>query len=283
MSTEVKWRGYRVILTTLEPFRIGGTGHILSDLSNPIVLLRGNVPAIPGTSLKGAWRSQIERFLIDYLGNSLNEGEKRGLKPCIPASDITDDEKALIGKYKRGKDDKGNYIYSHSPCNYDRNSDYICPACYLLGAMTLQGFVRVPFLLPVEGQDELETLLYSIREDRAKGGAAKGQNRDWPVINPGVKFEGMIEVLEKDELKGWYFGKERNNLRYKNLDRWLKDNHWSEENILNELFKKCLESIEILGGFKSKGCGRVSVAIDLTPQYNYRSCLITKYSKNSTS
>ncbi|MBU1261512.1 hypothetical protein KKG61_04170 [bacterium] len=267
MSTEVKWRGYQVELTTLEPFRIGGAGHILSDLNSPVVMLRGDTPVIPGTSLKGAWRSQIERFLIDYLKTSLDTGEKRGLKPCIPASEITEDEWVLIKDLK----------YKERFCSYKQDSDYICPACYFLGAMTLSGFVRVPFLFPVEGQDELETLLYSIREDRAKGGAAKGQNRDWPVINPGVKFKGMIEVLEKDELKRWYFGKEREKLSYKNLDRWLSDIHWSEENILNELFKKCLESIEILGGFKSKGCGRVSIAIDLTPQYDYQSQLIAKY------
>ncbi|MEK9148482.1 MAG: RAMP superfamily CRISPR-associated protein [Candidatus Desantisbacteria bacterium] len=282
MSTKVVWRGYKVELTTLEPFRIGGAGHVLSDINNPVVMLKGDLPVIPGTSLKGAWRSQMERFLIDYLGISLEKGEERGLKPCIPASEITPDERALIGKYKRKKE-KDRYSNDHSPCTYDNKSDYICPACYLLGAMTLQGFVRVPFLFPVEGQEELETLLYSIREDRAKGGAAKGQNRDWPVINPGVKFEGMIEVLEKDELKNWYFGQERRELKHKNLDRWLKDTHWSKENILADLFKKCLESIEILGGFKSKGCGRVSIAIDLTPQSDYQSQLIARYKESSIS
>jgi len=272
MSNQV-WESVKIELTTKEPLHIGGTSHILSDIHNPIVLLNGSTPAIPGTSLKGAWRSQIERYLIGYLEEKglIDKGEEIGVKPCIPSSfkNLSDDEKQFgdNGKYKRkklfNKDTKTyNYTRDLEPCDYDRDSDYICPACYLLGAQTLQGFIRVPFLLPAPNQNEIDTLLYSIREDRAKAGAAKASNRGWYIVNPGIKFEGEVEILMEDKLRKWKFGEKRSNLKYKNLDRWLDNKDWTIDTIKSELIKNRLEKgVNILGGYKSKGCGKVEIKI----------------------
>jgi CRISPR/Cas system CSM-associated protein Csm3 (group 7 of RAMP superfamily) len=276
MANQV-WQSFRIEVTTMEPLHIGGTSHILSDVHNPIVLLNEDVPAIPGTSLKGAWRSKIERYLIGYLENNgrLSKGEELGIKPCIPASaqTLSEDEKQFAqneGKYKRrrffnkeARSFENRYTTELDPCDYDRDSDYICPACYLLGAQTLHGFIRVPFLTPVKGQKEVDVLLYSIREDRAKGGAARGTNRGWYVVNPGIKFEGEVEILLEDKLRGWRFGEERGKLKYKGLDRWLKDKQWTVEKIKKELIAQCLESINILGGYKSRGCGKVQIRVSL--------------------
>lgn len=267
-----KWQPFKIELTTIEPLHIGGTSHILSDVHNPIVLLNGDIPAIPATSIKGFWRSQLERYLIGYLEdhNLLDKGEEKGIKPCIPASKLSEDEElfAINGKYKRkryfNKDTRryeNNYIKELEPCDYNKDSDYICPVCYLLGAQTLHGFIRVPFLLPVKGQQEIDVLLYSIREDRAKGGAAKGSNRGWYVVNPGIKFEGYAEILMKDELRDWTFGAKREKLKYRWLDKWLDDNQWNVEKIKIELIKGRLEGSIVLGGYKSKGCGKVEIKV----------------------
>jgi CRISPR/Cas system CSM-associated protein Csm3 (group 7 of RAMP superfamily) len=258
------WEEYKITLTTMEPLHIGGTSHPLSDIDNPIVMLKGNIPAVPATTLKGAWRSQIERFLIGLLQGQgrLEDGEGAGLKPCIPASKLTPDEYQLCdtGQYKR-KDVRGRKV--HSPCTYVGGSDYICPACYLLGAQTLHGFVRVPFLLPAAGQTELDTLLYSIREDRAKGGAAKGSNRGWYVVEPGIVFKGNLEILQSDPIRSWEFGKKRTGLKYHWVDKWLDDATWTEAEIKAKLIKQCMESISVLGGYKSKGCGKVRITVDI--------------------
>lgn len=269
-----KWESFNIKLTTLEPLHIGGTSHILSDIHNPIVLLNGDAPAIPATSIKGAWRAGIERYLISHLEDSgmLNKGEEKGIKPCIPSSKASEDEEIFAkgdGKYKRKRYwDKSANSYKYSdrdlaPCDYDKDSDYICPACYLLGAQTLPGFIRVPFLLPVKGQQEIDVLLYSIREDRAKSGAAKGTNRGWYVVNPGIKFEGEGEILLMDELRKWGFGEKRTKLKYNCVDKWLDDKQWTIEKIKRELIKERLESINILGGYKSKGCGKVKIEVNL--------------------
>jgi len=272
-----EWKRCKITLTTLEPLHIGGTSHPLSDVHNPIVMLTGNKPAIPATTLKGAWRSQIERFLINLLKekNQLDRGEALGLKPCIPASKPSPDEEHLCDttrQYKR-KPKRGTQRneYVHSPCTYDNYSDYICPACYLLGAQTLAGFVRVPFLMPREGQADLDTLLYSIREDRATGGAARGSNRGYYVANPGLTFEGNLEILQEDPVRGWKFGEKRNKLKYSKVDRWLDNSRetkldditWTADSIKKDLIKGCLESITILGGYKSKGCGRVNITVTI--------------------
>ncbi|PIU85814.1 MAG: hypothetical protein COZ68_02075 [Deltaproteobacteria bacterium CG_4_8_14_3_um_filter_43_13] len=268
MKMKQKWEEIKIELTTIEPLHIGGTSHILSDVHNPIVLLNGDIPAIPSTSLKGAWRAQIERYLIEYLvdNNLLEKGEAKGLKPCIPSQSLTEDEQILFDKYRINKSvsREGKTKFFSNPCNYDVKSDYICPACYLLGAQTLHGFVRVPFLLPSKGQQEIDTLLYSIREDRAKGGAAKGSNRGWYVVNPGIKFEGKLEILTKDELNGWEFGKKRVKLKYNRLDRWLDDPSWIVARIKKDLIKERLEAIQLLGGYKSKGCGRVEITVSFS-------------------
>ena len=267
-----EWDLYKITLTTMEPLHIGGTKHVLSDIDNPIVLLKGDTPAIPATTLKGAWRSQIERYLISYLESNklLDDGEKLGIKPCIPTSNPTLDERfyASAKKYKRElKEDRKThqkeYVNELDPCTYDNYSDYICPACYLLGAQTLQGFVRVPFLMPKPGQSELNVLLYSIREDRAKGGAAKGTNREWYVVNPEVEFEGILEVLRVDKLREWTFGQKRAKLKlqYKRLDRWLDHFIWDRERLIKELITDRIQAISILGGYKSRGCGKVKITV----------------------
>jgi CRISPR/Cas system CSM-associated protein Csm3 (group 7 of RAMP superfamily) len=262
-----EWAGIKIEVTTKEPLHIGGTSHILSDVHNPIVLLNGDTPAIPSTSLKGAWRAQMERFLIESLANKslLEKGEEKGLTPCIPSQKLTEDEETLFGKYriKKFPTKDGKTRFSSDPCDYDSKSKYICPVCYLLGAQTLHGFVRVPFLLPAEGQQEIDTLLYSIREDRAKGGAAKGSNRGWYVINPEIKFEGKLEILIKDELNGWEFGKKRAKLKYNWVDKWLDDPSWTAATIKKVLIKERLEAIQLLGGYKYKGCGKVEIKVSL--------------------
>jgi CRISPR/Cas system CSM-associated protein Csm3 (group 7 of RAMP superfamily) len=270
------WHQFQIELTTLEPLHIGGASNVLSNIDNPIVFLNGDIPAIPGTSIKGAWRSEIERYLIKYLEerNLLNSGESLGLKPCIPTPSnlLSDDEKAAFNdsmKYKRQKrfnnrDKKDEYFLN--ACDYDKNSDYICPACYLLGAQTLHGFIRVPFLTPAEGQSDINTLLYSIREDRAKGGAARSSNRGWYVVDPNTKFVGMAEILLRDKLTDWTFGKKREKLRHGNgrLDRWLDQQDWSLESIIEHLIRKRIEALDILGGYKWKGCGRVKIQVNIS-------------------
>jgi len=272
----IKYVEYEIILRTESPFRVGRKKDPFTTIEQPIIMI-GNRVVIPGTTLKGALREAIERYLIEkYSG-------KRGMRPCLPATPqtVTPDEIELIlrGKYKGSG--------CHYPCTPHNQSNrrckhvimsggkehwaaeerekglhYICPACYLLGAQGLVGFVTVPFLYADVTPYELPAL----RIDRGKGTVATGiygTYRTYQVVPQGAEFRGVLRILLEDPIKGWKLGEPRP-LKDRTLgDLWLKENpEWKDsEKIINELVIGRLESIRRLGGFKSQGTGYVKIEV----------------------
>jgi CRISPR/Cas system CSM-associated protein Csm3 (group 7 of RAMP superfamily) len=248
MSKEV--RSFEVKLTTKEPFRIGAQKNIMSAIDAPVTTIGGRV-VIQGSSLKGALRSSMEEHLIHSYPDDPTA------KPCIPSAPntLSADERKLIerGVYRVG----GGCSYSPNPRN---RSAGICPACYLLGAQGLVGFVRVPYLYT----DTLAEEMYAVRIDRALGVVSEKTNRDFQVMPDGVIFVGQIEVTVKDALKGWELGKSRIVDQEAGIgadDAWLKDDKWDADRIVEELIVERLRGLKILGGFRSKGCGKVQIEL----------------------
>jgi CRISPR/Cas system CSM-associated protein Csm3 (group 7 of RAMP superfamily) len=230
----------KIELKTKSPFRIGGKRDPFSKADQPIAKI-GNKIIVQGTSLKGALRHEIEKYLIE------NYKDTEWMKPCIPSSSklISNDEQELINKGK----------YKGESCSYSRENDYICPVCYFLGAQGLVGYVITPFL----NADVVPSDLYSIRVDRAKGIAAKGSNREYQIIPEGIKFEGVMIVLLKDNIKDWELGKPRP-LKESTLgDKWLYNSRIKSHDIIQEFIRDRLENIEVLGGLKSSGAGKVKI------------------------
>jgi len=265
----VNYAEYEIIIATESPFRVGRKRDPLTSVEQPITMI-GNRVAIPGTTLKGALREAMERYLIE------NCSDKPGMKPCLPATPqtVTEDEKELIktGKYKGTS--------CHYPCRYDqknkkceeelitqeekeRGLHYICPACYLLGAQGLVGFITVPFLYTDVSPDELPAL----RIDRITGTTvvtgARGAYRTYQIVPEDTQFRGILRVLLEDRIKGWKLGEPRP-LKGPTLgDLWLNNQEWknNQSKIIEELILKRLESIKRLGGFKSQGAGYVKIEI----------------------
>lgn len=234
---------FKVTLTTQEPFRIGALQNVLSGLDNPVATVGGRV-VVQGSTLKGALRSEIERYLIE------NFGADESMRPCIPSSvnTLSPEEQRLIDKKLYRKD--GGCVYSMR-----RKSDSICPACYLLGAQGLPGFVRVPYLFSDAGAEDL----YSVRVDRATGVVAERTNRDYQIIPDGTVFEGLMEVLIKDVGRDWELGKQR--CGNEGRDKWVASGKWDADKIVNDLVLDRLASVSLMGGFKSKGCGKVKIEV----------------------
>lgn len=232
----------KIELETKSPFRIGGKRDPFSKADQPIAKI-GNKIVVQGTSLKGALRHEIEKYLIE------NYNDSKWMKPCIPSSSrlISKDEQELIN---RGK-------YKGESCSYPRENDYICPVCYFLGAQGLVGYIITPFLKA----DVIPSDLYSIRVDRAKGIAAKGTNREYQIIPEGIKFRGLMTVLLRDNIKDWELGKSRT-LKESTLgDKWLQNSKKDSEEIIKEFIKERLENITVLGGLKSSGAGQVKITV----------------------
>jgi CRISPR/Cas system CSM-associated protein Csm3 (group 7 of RAMP superfamily) len=242
---------YQITLTTREPLRIGAQKDIMSAIDNPISNIGGR-PVVQGPTLKGALRGAIERYLIEnYKGND-------SLKPCIPSDKrtLSSDENKLIAAGLYRKDGACKYRSEEK-----ENKKPICPACYFLGAMGLVGFIRIPTLF-ISSDHQIQSL-YSVRLDRASGTVAEKTNRDYQIIPDGAKFEGNLEVILDDPVRKWTFGKQRQG----EVDAWLKEKDakgvvFSDKTahaIIQEFIIDRLQGIDLLGGFKSKGCGKVEI------------------------
>jgi len=249
-----KYIRYEIELVTKAPFRIGGVRPVLgtTDVDSPIVKL-GNKVVVQGTSLKGALRAELERYLIDqFFDKANNQWKDEWIKPCIPADvrTISPDEKKLI-------EERGLYKYS---CSYPNTDDYICPICYLLGARGLVGFVEVPFLNMEKGD---VALLQFIREDRVVGTSAKGERGalgKYEAVPEGSVFKGVMTILEEDDIIGWKIGEPRDLAESKG-DKWLESGSWTKEDILRKLMEDRLKAIRKLGGYKSKGFGDIEINV----------------------
>ena len=253
----IEEKKFKIELMTLEPLRIGGKQDPLSGADNPVTRI-GDKLVIPGSSLKGAFRAEVESFLINLYREEWQRGEKLSLQPCIPVPtgrELSEDEKQLVSK-KNYRAPGCHYPCDEKKCSKSIHS--ICPVCYLFGAAGLNGFLRVPFLYASISPDTL----YSTRIDRAKGVVAKGTNRPYELVSDGTLFSGELEILLEDDILGWKLGELRS-LKDKTLgDQWLRETDFNQEKIMKDLIIERLKAISILGGYKSKGCGKIKIEIE---------------------
>jgi CRISPR/Cas system CSM-associated protein Csm3 (group 7 of RAMP superfamily) len=249
-------RKIKICLKTLAPLHIGGRENPLTGIENAVTKI-GEKLVIPGPSLKGALRHQLENYLIetyyDAQGHQWPEKQK-ALQPCMASTEASKEEAQLISKGKFRQISRGGKL--QSCCTYPGELG-ICPVCYLLGAQGLTGFVRVPFL----ESDQRPDALYSGRVDRAKGTIAYGTNRSYELVQPGTVFQGTLVILESDNVRGWTFGKPRQLQDGQTPDLWLETGEWDAERILDELIVKRLQAISSIGGYLSKGFGVVQIKL----------------------
>jgi CRISPR/Cas system CSM-associated protein Csm3 (group 7 of RAMP superfamily) len=240
---------YSISLTTRDPLRVGRKEDPLTAADNPVTVV-GDRVCIPGPSLKGALRAAVERYLNEKFFNQKNWAL---LRPCIPSGRLSKDEQQLVEQNRfRGPG-------CHYPCGARdcRNPHGICPVCYLLGAQGLVGFVRVPFLFTDVSYSEL----YSARIDRSRQTVASQTNRSYQQVPPEAKFTGLLEVVTRDSLLDWRMGKPRALKERTRGDEWLENGEWPEDRILTELIVDRLKELALIGGYKSKGFGRVSIEV----------------------
>jgi len=250
-------RRYRIELTAKSPIRVGAAEDPFRGVDNPVVVV-GDKLVIPGSSLKGALRNQLERYFI----NEANKRGKDSLKPCLATAEPSDFERELI---KKGK-------YARKGCEFKNERSVICPVCYFLGAQSLIGFVRVSFLHVMDKNLKAEVLT-GIAIDRKTGTARKGAIYKYEVIPEETKFEGELEIVERDEQLGWEFGKPRYFTKYVKEnekerekkytpDKWLEEvNEFQNDKKLCEILKSCIEGIQLIGGYKSRGAGKVEIKL----------------------
>jgi len=252
-------------------------------------------PIIPATSFKGALRYQLEQLFIknfvkkeknNHLNNlfnilnyklpdilskrfNYNKGENPKLeilKPCIPTQNPTKSEQELIGKEYRQYLKLGNsrivgckISISNKDISIPKTDTQeigICPVCYFMGASGIMGFLRINNFFPYPEDRKIETVAY-------------GEKVKIEYVKPGAVFKGYIDIIIHDPVQEVQFGYPRK-IGEKTIDKWLKEKDENEsEKYKNERIKILLEEILIpaicnikqLGGYKSRGAGKVNVDI----------------------
>jgi hypothetical protein len=64
-----------------------------------------------------------------------------------------------------------------------------------------------------------------------------------------------------DGLLGWQLGQSRDLKEHTQGDAWLRDKQWTKERVLKELLADHLKAVRSLGGYRSRGFGRVDIAV----------------------
>lgn len=253
----------KITVTEGSFLHVGGTPSPLTEKKQPVFSVDGQ-PVIPASSFKGAFRQQVESLLIqkkDVLAANLGlSGNQTSLlKPAIPAPRPSKAERDL---FNRG------YRSEHSEIKVEEDRVYLpklglCPPSYFFGATGLEGYLRIPNFFPVPGEWRIDQT--RIRIDRKSQTAAPGAIVTGEQVKPGSLFEGELLIFQ--ERQGTSFGFCRT-IGGVEVDLWLKQ--WAEPDstkrqlfLLNEILIPALNNIEVLGGQKSLGGGKVKITLSV--------------------
>lgn len=240
---------------------VGGTPSPLTEKKQPVFSVDGQ-PVIPASSFKGAFRQQVEALLIQKKGTlaaslGLNGSQVDLLKPSIPAPRPSKAEADLIGK---------GYRPEHSEIKVEEDRVKVpqlglCPPSYFFGATGLEGYLRITNFFPLPGEWRIDQT--RIRIDRHSQTAAPGAIVTGEQVKPGSVFTGELLIFQQRQ--GTPFGRCRT-IGSVEIDLWLKQ--WTELNdttrqlfLLNEVLIPALNNVQVLGGQKSLGGGKVTISL----------------------
>jgi CRISPR-associated protein Csm3 len=214
-------------LTTRTALRIGSGGTGVADAVDlPVLKDADGFPLIPGASLKGALRTTIEALVRGA------EQRERGLWTCDPLAEPGEnrdpDRIPACGGHGRG-----------ARADATARIEDSCAVCRLFGSFLLASHVRFSdAMLQISAEDRRRGRVpLEIRDgvsiDRDLRRAAGKRKFDFEVVSPGADF--AIEVFVE------------------NPESWLLG-------LLAMGFDQVAEGFTALGGFTSRGLGRVDLS-----------------------
>jgi len=166
------------ILKSKTPFRIGATevSDIASD--NPVLLVNtaneNKVPIITSNTLKGLFRSEYERIIMNSKLAMKSQNQENSIKICNKETKISD-----------LKDKNGKIIHS-------------CPVCELFGSLIKKGKIKFydAYFLGTESTFDKKTRIGINRKSKT---TLKGQLAFVQTISPLQEFRFKMMVENVDE------------------------------------------------------------------------------------
>ncbi len=165
-------------LNLVTPLRIS-SGRASVDTDAPFIRNFEGTPYIPGSSLRGAIRSEVERIISTV-------GSKIGLTSCILFEKDSCAEKSR--KFLHQLKDDENDIRTSDEKIIEFASKELCDVCRLFGSTVYASRLTIEDALPKQGQKEMAEKRFCIRDgvgiDRDTGAAKEGAKFDYEVIDP---------------------------------------------------------------------------------------------------
>lgn len=173
---------------TLGSLSIGAGDQPQSTVDSPVVRIGGQ-PVLPGSSLKGALRSNIEAILA-----------ARGVRVCVPYTAIPNEVRR-----QHKTDQYVRQIGRERPCDPDRRT---CPVCQLFGtAGRGSGLSGRAIVMDVRLVGEFDPSILAERTHVAITRDTKSQSGGALVsveaVDAGVRFEGKIRLVNPED---WMVG-----------------------------------------------------------------------------
>lgn len=177
-------------LELASPLRLS-SGRASTETDAPLMRTRDGIPYIPGSSLRGALRSEVERIVGAV-------GELEGLRSCVLFDTDADDEAACLtaagqkehdrlrDRLKEGKEAEVLAELQHR----------LCDVCRLFGSPLFASRLVIEDAYPAGG--DLPAAKTMVRDGvgihRDTGTAANNVKFDFEVLEPGPYFALRMQV-----------------------------------------------------------------------------------------
>jgi CRISPR-associated RAMP protein (TIGR02581 family) len=183
----------------LKPLHVGrGVSLKPAGTDLPVIKDGNNRPYIPGSSVKGVLRSELERLLRALAANTGRINGER-IWACDPFSNvcISAEKKNVLEEQSKenGKVNEGKF--------FERLWENTCTACRLFGSQWIASRVYIKDLDLKEDQLEIRTEIRDgVGIDRDTGTASPKAKFDFEVVPIGTKFffEAVLENLSDWEV-----------------------------------------------------------------------------------
>jgi len=183
-ETRYVFTGWLVLET---PLHIGGGGSGFAPTDHPVLRTAAGLPTIPGSSLKGAFRSAVERLagnIARVKTCALAPPEKRAAFKCMGPQ--SDEQKDFNKK-------RANEGWTQSQL-LEKLEDQLCDTCWLFGSPYAASHIEFADLVPEGGGRPPATVRDGVAIDRDTGKVLGGRKFDYEVVETGLRFPVEITL-----------------------------------------------------------------------------------------